>query len=913
MKTSRLGSLFLALFLSTAFVYKSNAATITVTGNDLFAGANGVGLNASGLGTVYLKSELTKLLLDELKKQDQLENTVATVNAGGLVFTQNDPNKFTQDAHGCNGTATTNQRFEVYADRDLIFNLTFDPKKLTDPISVTAEIPVHGKAYAHYRQWAGFWTNPFGGGGGWCTSSDVLEGDITATIKSATLKVSMTLNLVPSKGINNTLLFVSSTVSASGTLRLESTPMLDTSNVKVLNSSFLGKPAELGMDVFSNVYLAFQTIFYTFGQGDLYSTVDNKLNSRLLDRARKTQDRVRAKSFAFPTNDEIIARVLASGFQLPYLAEYIGTHAIDLVIALLKGDQAGINTILGSAAACEATRLRKVTLLHQTLYTNVSGSCAAADLDGVDAGRYFTDVGCTQTVAYRPTPYSEFCGEILKTPNDALGNPKKWATPDVATKWTLARGTRLDVGVDSVKNNQAPFLKRAAYRSITTAYKVLSPLDWFPKRISAEIYSKNPSWYLVLEKYSCDLEMRVYKKDITAQNLKPLLALHGGSWKFRGVGFVGLDSQISHLTEQGYIVFMPSYRLAGQLDGNTDCQNAIWSDITSDAEYALGWVKSNGAAYGASNGKVTLFGQSSGAHLAGWLLTHKPTDITKAVLLYPPTDVQDFILNRGSVSPLGVETLEGYLGAKLSDPRILNHPGVMVNSFPGIIAANPTAYPPVFIIHGRADELVPSQQSVRLCNAYTGSADLTNVGPAKNDGGVISASYRCGPSELHMIAQGQHVLDFCIPGVACPAGDAASQQATRDALRLSRKWLSGGVDLTISAVTNSTTTAVAGTTFAVDSTVVNNGTVETGPYVGVHFWLSTDTVIDTTDYFAGSRNAGALWGGVSSSGTTILSTSSVPPGSYYVGAWTDWNNGVVETNESNNKAVALTKITITAP
>ena len=97
---------------------------------------------------------------------------------------------------------------------------------------------------------------------------------------------------------------------------------------------------------------------------------------------------------------------------------------------------------------------------------------------------------------------------------------------------------------------------------------------------------------------SCELEMRVYKKDIAATNLTPLLWIHGGAWKYRGAGFVGLESLVSNYTEDNFIVFAPFYRLAGNKDGNAECCNAPWTDLVADAEAALGWVKANGASAG---------------------------------------------------------------------------------------------------------------------------------------------------------------------------------------------------------------------------------------------------------------------------------------------------------------------------
>jgi acetyl esterase/lipase len=142
---------------------------------------------------------------------------------------------------------------------------------------------------------------------------------------------------------------------------------------------------------------------------------------------------------------------------------------------------------------------------------------------------------------------------------------------------------------------------------------------------------------------SCELEMRVYKSDIAGQDLKPLMAIHGGTWRHRGSSFFGLEAGISQLTERGFIVFVPFYRLVGDSDGNTECNAVSWRELTDDVEDALDWIKENGAALGALNEPVSLYGQSAGAHLSAWLAAYRSNDVRKALLYYPPTDALEFL------------------------------------------------------------------------------------------------------------------------------------------------------------------------------------------------------------------------------------------------------------------------------
>lgn len=433
---------------------------------------------------------------------------------------------------------------------------------------------------------------------------------------------------------------------------------------------------------------------------------------------------------------------------------------------------------LSRALACETTRAVRAPMGASALYArDANGACVAANLEGADLGHYYTDAACTQEIPYRPPSYLDFCTELLTPqPNTVLGNAAAWL-PDPgqpndplpavpSQKWTLAYGAQLDIGAESLAGESAPFMKRFRF---TTR----------PARSGSG---------------TCELEMRIYKKDIGATNLAPLLAIHGGSWSYRGGAFYGLESQISHYTDAGFIVFAPFYRLAGTSDGNAECNGVTWQEITQDVGDALDWVRTNGPALGASAGPVAVMGQSAGAFLAAWLVAHRPQDVSRGLLLYPPTDALDFIRNArpgGLYAQYGssLAILSQYLGIPNLDTIDPVHPPVAVTEN-SLLAQVGASSPPLFIIHGVADTVIPSNQSVLMCNAYGGSAINDGGAPAQ---GVYERGYACGAGQLHLVAQGDHALDLmCVPGLVCPAGSLASEQAVAGLLGAGRAWLRGG-------------------------------------------------------------------------------------------------------------------------
>jgi CARDB len=100
--------------------------------------------------------------------------------------------------------------------------------------------------------------------------------------------------------------------------------------------------------------------------------------------------------------------------------------------------------------------------------------------------------------------------------------------------------------------------------------------------------------------------------------------------------------------------------------------------------------------------------------------------------------------------------------------------------------------------------------------------------------------------------------------------------------------------------------------------VMNQGSVDTTSQFTVGLYLSTDAVIDpSTDIFLGSRIVPCCLTTigirrVSQVNTKVTIPSSVPPGTYYLGAYADIPppNGVLAEDDESNNALAGNSITI---
>ena len=329
--------------------------------------------------------------------------------------------------------------------------------------------------------------------------------------------------------------------------------------------------------------------------------------------------------------DQAFVRDLLLQFGIPDLViTMLDDRGVEILLQLviLQGaEREAYLAALGASVSCEVIlNAYALPLDVNPIYALNGQVCEVADVSGPDAETYFTDTSCTDEVAFQVTDDVEYCQARFGDQAEfSLGNAAAWVAntdqpndrlPEVSSRpWTTVPSTLLDLGVLPLQGNHQPYLKQFNYKSVDVA------------RGNGR----------------CELEMRVYKSDIVGQDLRPLMALHGGTWRHRGFSFLGLEAGISHLTDRGFIVFAPFYRLVGESDGNIECNGVSWHEVTQDVESALDWIKQNGAALGAANEPIGVYGQSAGAHLAAWLAAHRAADVRKALLYYAPTDALEFL------------------------------------------------------------------------------------------------------------------------------------------------------------------------------------------------------------------------------------------------------------------------------
>jgi acetyl esterase/lipase len=187
-----------------------------------------------------------------------------------------------------------------------------------------------------------------------------------------------------------------------------------------------------------------------------------------------------------------------------------------------------------------------------------------------------------------------------------------------------------------------------------------------------------------------------------------LVAVHGGGW--RRLDKTGYGERIaSAFVPAGYVVVAPNYKLSAP-------HRSSWPVNLEDVQAAVLWVRANAAMLGADPGKIAVIGESAGANLAALVGTSSPAArsagsnaLVEAVIAFStPTDLAQL----EGESPLAGLAVNQFIGGTPADQPA------------SYIAASPIDQvssddPPMFLVQGREDPLIPPSQSEEMASALT--------------------------------------------------------------------------------------------------------------------------------------------------------------------------------------------------
>jgi acetyl esterase/lipase len=208
-----------------------------------------------------------------------------------------------------------------------------------------------------------------------------------------------------------------------------------------------------------------------------------------------------------------------------------------------------------------------------------------------------------------------------------------------------------------------------------------------------------------------------------------ILAIHGGGWRRFDKREYG-PRVASAFLSQGYAVVAPDYMLSAP-------GKPTWPVNLEDVQAAVVWTKLNAARYGLNARRVVAMGESAGANLANLLGTSSPS----AASVQGVSAAVSAVISFSSPTDLSTLYAESPPAGKAASQFLGGPPWAVPSSYAAASPVDQVAPgdPPVLLVHGGNDPLVPVSQSEEL------AAALTRAGV---------------PNQLVVIQGGGHNLDF---------------------------------------------------------------------------------------------------------------------------------------------------------
>jgi acetyl esterase/lipase len=204
-----------------------------------------------------------------------------------------------------------------------------------------------------------------------------------------------------------------------------------------------------------------------------------------------------------------------------------------------------------------------------------------------------------------------------------------------------------------------------------------------------------------------------------------LVAVHGGGWRGGSKGAYGRDLA-RRLVPRGLAVVAVDYKLSYP-------GAPAWPENLNDVRHAVRWVRDHAGTFGIDPDRLALMGASAGAHLAllAALEAAGQAGGEGRAGAAPVTAGEGFRKHSGSQNPIravidfyGPTDLRALRSARAATGEPV---GLLLGGSPGEVpgrydAASPVrlvspAAPPVLIVHGTEDALVPLDQSRELAAA----------------------------------------------------------------------------------------------------------------------------------------------------------------------------------------------------
>ncbi len=212
------------------------------------------------------------------------------------------------------------------------------------------------------------------------------------------------------------------------------------------------------------------------------------------------------------------------------------------------------------------------------------------------------------------------------------------------------------------------------------------------------------------------LDLFLPKKRATEKPLPLVAFIHGGGWR-NGDKRSGLRRVAAFVESGEFVGASIGYRLSGE---------AIWPAQIHDCKAAIRWLRANADKFGFDPDRIAVMGSSAGGHLVAMLGTSGDVKKLEGNLgkhIEISSRVNGVIDEFGPTNFLTMNDFPGkmdHLAKDSPESKLLGRP---ITEVPELVReASPITYvtkddPPILILHGTKDPLVPYQQSVAFAAA----------------------------------------------------------------------------------------------------------------------------------------------------------------------------------------------------
>lgn len=221
--------------------------------------------------------------------------------------------------------------------------------------------------------------------------------------------------------------------------------------------------------------------------------------------------------------------------------------------------------------------------------------------------------------------------------------------------------------------------------------------------------------YRQVEEQALHLHILLPTQDKECKQCFPLLVyIQGSAWKQQSTGKE--LAQLCRFAQRGYVIAIVQYR---------DSSQAVFPAQILDAKYAIDFMMQHARMYFVDKERLYVWGDSSGAHTAMMCAFTKHNEnfleenlteytISGVIDYYGPTDITKM---KDEPSTMQHDHKDSPGGCLIGNKEVLyeNAKDTIVMNY----IVNDKPIPPVLILHGSKDRLVPFHQSILLYEKMT--------------------------------------------------------------------------------------------------------------------------------------------------------------------------------------------------